>query len=39
MSKIELKDFADFVGIELTDDSTMDTVKTAFNEKYVPAEK
>ena len=37
--RIELKDFADFVGIELTDDSTMDTVKAAFNEKYVPAEK
>ena len=39
MSKIDLNEFAKFVGVDITDETTLDDVKTAFNEKYVPAEK
>lgn len=39
MSKIELKDLAGFIGIDVTDETTIDQVKEAFNGKYVPLEK
>jgi hypothetical protein len=35
---IELKEFAEFVGVEVNAETTLDTLKTAFNEKYVPVE-
>ncbi len=30
---IELKDVADFIGIEITEETTVDQVKAAFNKK------
>ncbi len=36
---IELKDVADFIGIEITEETTVDQVKESFNKKYVPTDK
>jgi len=36
---IELKDVADFIGIDITEETTVDQIKESFNSKYVPVEK
>lgn len=36
---IELKDITEFTGVELGEDATIDDFKSAFNEKYVPADQ
>lgn len=35
---IEVKDLSSFIGIDITDETTVDQVKEAFNAKYVPVE-
>lgn len=36
---IELKDIAEFTGLVITDETTLDDVKSKFNELYVPVKK
>ena len=36
---IEVKDLADFLGVTITADTTIDTVKEEINAKYVPTER